>query len=672
MSITQIVWSWFGRVRRMSRAVCQDENGRWCVEKIAEPLSIRGAANFEFVPENTGSASSLVLFGQRHEGLRWLRRAVGPVFRLIYFDLPRLRVDDAATAFETESPLRLTTWLSLVRSFLIEAKELLSRQGVVAVHCGEDEAQYAKVVLDELFRDKRVGTVIWQKTYSARHMPGMKEFTDAHDLIYVYARDKEALPAVGLRKVPEGYGNSDGDPRGPWKAEHKGAKTRRENSDFDTYQPPYRWQVSEGDLPPGLWRVSPATGVVWGIPNAVGKYQFVVQVTDKVGGLTKRAFCIEIAESGNKPPPADIPWILEEQPEGGPLQITTQLLPIGVVGEEYSAIILAEGGAPFRGRPIRPGSGRFWDFAWATLLNAYRQDAVYLGRPDPTSIPTPKKYSPPAGSLEIENQQSIWLGRSREAGGKAEPFAGFTEDATKHLKALKELGAVATEVPTAKPEKLMLRLLEIFTGPGDLVLEPMSQSADMSAVTLKCGRRFVALQGVSHRDIEVSRNCALPRLKAVVSGDDNDLEKRAPSTHLSPGTYIPFEGGGSFAVAHIGPLLAVIPEDDDRSSLTQEALSMTSGDLKCAVLSAMGYLPPPAGARFALSLTGRGRAAFVPPGEILTAKLLAEIASEIEQSSGLGPAAIFYFRSDEELDEKLFQGLVTLRRVPFDLIQRGA
>jgi hypothetical protein len=648
----------------------QEDDGRWYAGQDDRPASLKSFANVAFFPENTGGPTSLVVRGQRHDALTVLRRAVGPAFRLIYLDLPRLRVDDATTAFETVSPLRLTTWLAMTRTFLLEARELLNRKGVVAVHCGEEEAHYAKLILDELFRDKRVGTIVWQKTYSPQNMGGMKEFTDAHDLIYVYARDKDALPAVGLRRAPEGYTNPDEDPRGPWKAEHKGAKTYRENSDFDTFQPPYRWRLVDGALPPGLWRVSPFTGVIWGKPQSAGTYAFSVEVADRDGVTAVAHLSIEINQAGSPPPLPEIPWIREPFPEGSKLKISTKSLPEGIIGENYSAVVLARGGKPFLGQAIRPGSGRYWDFAWTTLLQAYRDDAVYLGSREPTSIPTPKKYAPPAGTLEVDNQQSIWLGRAPDSQKKVEALAGFTQDATKHLKAMKQLKLLELELPTAKPEMLMLRLLQIFTDEGDLVLEPMSNSADMAATALKCGRRFVALQGPTARDRQVTGMCALPRLRAVVAGEDADLEARTAQKGLSV-TYVPFGGGGSFATADLGPDIAVIPSEDDRATLTPAALSMSADELRTAVLMAAGYLPPPLGARFAPSLAGHGRAVFVAPGQPLTTRLLAEVASEVERGSTGGPVVVFYFRASDELDERQFGGLVSLRRVPFDILQRG-
>ena len=155
-------------------------------------------------------------------------------------------------------------------------------------------------------------------------------------------------------------------------------------------------------------------------------------------------------------------------------------------------------GNPFRDAPKRPGSGRYWEFAIDTLLRAYQEDRVYLGRDKPTAIPHPKAYAPQEGELVVENQQTWWPGRV-QVGNKTSAFAGFTEDATKHLKAMKELRLIGKEVSSAKPEHLLARLIDIFTGRDDIVLEVFGSSADLTAVAIKRQRRFVFLRLLGSR-----------------------------------------------------------------------------------------------------------------------------------------------------------------------------
>ena len=56
---------------------------------------------------------------------------------------------------------------------------------------------------------------------------------------------------------------------------------------------PYRWRVSTGSLPEGLMLDS-LTGVISGIPDAVGTYLFTVTLTDNTSGNTTREFTFQI------------------------------------------------------------------------------------------------------------------------------------------------------------------------------------------------------------------------------------------------------------------------------------------------------------------------------------------------------------------------------------------
>jgi sugar lactone lactonase YvrE len=70
-------------------------------------------------------------------------------------------------------------------------------------------------------------------------------------------------------------------------------------------QPPYRWSVIRGALPPGL-SLDPATGSITGIPSAAGPATFTVQATDSsrgVGTPGSRQLTISIGGTGSKGTP---------------------------------------------------------------------------------------------------------------------------------------------------------------------------------------------------------------------------------------------------------------------------------------------------------------------------------------------------------------------------------
>ena len=91
---------------------------------------------------------------------------------------------------------------------------------------------------------------------------------------------------------------------------------------------------------------------------------------------------------------------------------------------------------------------------------------------------------------------------------------------------MKELRLIGKEVSSAKPEHLLARLIDIFTGRDDIVLEVFGSSADLTAVAIKRQRRFVFFAGSSDRDLDLLRSCSLPRLKAVVDGSDTGIEEK--------------------------------------------------------------------------------------------------------------------------------------------------
>jgi adenine-specific DNA-methyltransferase len=88
-------------------------------------------------------------------------------------------------------------------------------------------------------------------------------------------------------------------------------------------------------------------------------------------------------------------------------------------------------------------------------------------------------------------------------------------------------------VRSKKPEKLVARILEMTTDPGDWVLDPFLGSGTTAAVALKMGRRWVGIERGAHLDAMV-----LPRLRSVVDGEDASGVTRASG----------WRGGGGFHV----------------------------------------------------------------------------------------------------------------------------
>lgn len=643
------------------------EEGQWSLQPDNDTIFLHPLSNLSF--EGDASAAepdALIIAGSRLSAMYTLRHGLRHKIAFAYLDLPRIRVDDQETAFRGERDLSYSTWLTLLETHLRAVAPLIRRTGVVAIHVGDDDAPLARLVADEVLgRSQRIGTIVWQRAYAPQNMKGMKELTATHDCIHLYAVDKHALPVVGLRVAPRGYGNPDEDPRGPWKAEHKGAASRRENSDFDTFLPPYRWEL-EGQLPPGLWRVSPLTGAIWGTPTEAGEYQFTVTASDSAGAVASRVLTIDVSTTGVPPELPKFPWAFEEIQTDGPLRVTTESLPPAVVDREYATAVAAAGGAPFRGRPRRPGPGRYWEFARATLVSAYQRDAVHLGRTG-TAIPHPKAYLSALGESVVENQQTWWPGRVGGEGARSQTFVGHTEDATKHLASLERRGLISMTVKTAKPEPLLQRLLDMFAPEGETVLQVFGDAGDLTAVALKSGRRGIHLAGEGERSDRLVRGLVLPRLRTVAAGaDTREALLDGSSRPLRPDAIsLTSSQGGSIMTASVGPWLAARKKVEEESTFNVEAYE-DAAELRGAVLTAQGFLPETGEAEIdGLALDGRGAAVYLGPRDVLTPERLSRIVSSTLLDHGR--LTIYYFRASEDLDLTDVASPVTCRRLPFDL-----
>jgi adenine-specific DNA-methyltransferase len=113
--------------------------------------------------------------------------------------------------------------------------------------------------------------------------------------------------------------------------------------------------------------------------------------------------------------------------------------------------------------------------------------------------------------------------------------AGTTREANKEVQAI--LGSVAFETP--KPEQLILRILEISTVSGDLVLDSFLGSGTTAAVAHKMGRRWIGIEMGDH----AVTHC-LPRLQKVIDGEQGGISE-----------FVGWKGGGGFRIVMLGETL---------------------------------------------------------------------------------------------------------------------
>ena len=127
------------------------------------------------------------------------------------------------------------------------ARTLLSSDGAMFVSIDDGEVANLRKVCDELFGEENfVANVVWQKKYTRAN--DAKWFSDNHDHILVYARNKEELSLAGRARNEDQlktYANPDNHEKGPWKATPLHAKSGSNTSSF-TFSNGIEWAPPKG------------------------------------------------------------------------------------------------------------------------------------------------------------------------------------------------------------------------------------------------------------------------------------------------------------------------------------------------------------------------------------------------------------------------------------------
>ena len=289
VSKIELVWPGKGRLPVATEA------GRWSLEQRPQQTPIKPLDFRERF--GSGEMPGLVVMGDRIAALSTLRKTVSRSCKLLYVDVPRIEGFDESRAFQSQSDSVWSTWLSVLREHLVAAKRLLRQDGVVVCQAGDPETPFVRLVMEEVLGHANyLGTAVWRTHYSPKGGKPTRYIAPIHEALISFAIDAEQINPIAIRMAPKGYALPDDDPRGDWKAPQKDAG--RDTVKLTYNAPPYRWSHVGGDLPPGLWRVSPFSGVIWGTPTKAGSYTIEVRVEDSAGKTGNGSVTFEVSEQG--------------------------------------------------------------------------------------------------------------------------------------------------------------------------------------------------------------------------------------------------------------------------------------------------------------------------------------------------------------------------------------
>lgn len=170
-----------------------------------------------------------------------------------------------------------------------------------------------------------------------------------------------------------------------------------------------------------------------------------------------------------------------------------------------------------------PPEGRCWSTIESEFLRMKSEGRIWFGK-DGASQPNTIRYL-----SEVEGMVPWTWWPSDEV--------GHTDEAKKEIHGI--FGKVDA-FDTPKPERLIQRVLQIATNPGDLVLDSFLGSGTTAAVAHKMGRRWIGIELGEHCETH-----CLPRLKKVVDGTDPGGITEA----------VGWKGGGGFRYYRLAPSL---------------------------------------------------------------------------------------------------------------------
>jgi len=192
------------------------------------------------------------------------------------------------------------------------------------------------------------------------------------------------------------------------------------------------------------------------------------------------------------------------------------------------------------------------------LRNEARDYAIF-----PVVLPSGREVWPPPGTSwrytkekfdELIADDRIWFGIEGNARPAYKRFLSevtdtipsttiWTYDEVGHNdESKKEMRSLFGDnlFPTPKPERLLNRILQLATNPGDLVLDSFAGSGTTGAVAHKMGRRWIMVELGEHCHTHI-----IPRMKKVIDGTDQGGVSKA----------LNWKGGGGFRYFRLAPSL---------------------------------------------------------------------------------------------------------------------
>lgn len=192
---------------------------------------------------------------------------------------------------------------------------------------------------------------------------------------------------------------------------------------------------------------------------------------------------------------------------------------------------------PNTGSQVWPSKTRVWAYSQEEHFRHVREGFVYWGKDGRSRTPSFKRYKHLLKKDGVV-PQTLW----------EHTFAGHTDEARKEVRVVLGSQSLADDFLTPKPERLINRVLQAATSPGDLILDSFLGSGTTAAVAHKMGRRWIGIEMGEH-----ARTHCQSRMKKVVDGEQGGISE-----------VVDWKGGGGFRFYKLG-----VPVFDDNGQIRE-------------------------------------------------------------------------------------------------------
>lgn len=289
------------------------------------------------------------------------------------------------------------------------------------------------------------------------------------------------------------------------------------------------------------------------------------------------------------------------------------------------------------GKKHPPPDGRCWAISEDNFNKLRDEGRVWFGK-DGNARPRLKRF---LAEMDGQNSWSWWPNTE----------VGHNQEAKKEINML--FGA-SNAFDTPKPERLIHRIIQIASNPGDLILDSFLGSGTTSAVAHKMSRRYIGIDIGDH-----AKTHCQPRLKKVIEGEQGGISKA-----------VNWQGGGGFHFCELGETVF-----DEYGTLNPEikfpALAAHIWYLetrtplnksgKKRVLSP--FLGEYKGTAYYLLYNGILGDRRPQGGNVLTSKILDSLP-DMDKHQG---KIVIYGESSRLGDARLKQANITFKQIPYDV-----